>query len=135
MTVTIVNKQTKESYKVSFPSSFYDIKNEFGDNNFRRSQINRIVANEDTVELTAEQYKKAWVIDERMGKILDDKPAEQKPARWQDEPATAAQYSYMHALGYPTDQKLTKGQASHIIDMIKAGEAGALGMAHTDGEY
>ena len=62
---------------------------------------------------------------------------EQKQAtRWQDEPATANQYSYIHSLGYnPGEKKLTKGQASHIIDMIKSGDAGSLGMAHNDGSY
>ena len=61
---------------------------------------------------------------------------EQKQAtRWQDEPATANQYSYIHSLGYTLNEKVTKGQASHIIDMIKSGNAGGLGMAHNDGSY
>ena len=62
---------------------------------------------------------------------------EQKQAtRWQDEPATAKQYSYIHSLGYSLGEKtITKGQASHIIDMIKSGDAGSLGMAHNDGSY
>ena len=132
-TTKTINYQSLEaiSHCTSSDEEKYDLLVTFG-RCLRKNEMNTAIENG---ELRVYGGKAEFLLNkmEAAGWFAE---VEQKQAtRWQDEPATANQYSYIHSLGYTLNEKVTKGQASHIIDMIKSGNAGSLGMAHNDGSY
>lgn len=100
---------------------------------FRSSEINRIIA-AGSVELDTERYEKALKIAVREGDIFTEQPVQTVLAtRWQDEPATERQLECLRRMGYFTNEQLTKGTSSRMIDAAKNGWAGSLGMVRSDG--
>jgi len=133
--IKVTNHETKETYKTNSPSVFYSLKWDDGDKYLNNCKVNKIIKAKE-VELSTKFYKAAKVYDTKNDHVVEEKEIEEKPTRWQDEPATTNQYSYMRTLGYyDFKEAMTKGQASFVIDMIKSGDAGSLGMAHESGSY
>lgn len=128
MEITIRNQDTGETYKTKSVRSLNTLCDDYG-KYFNSRGINKVIASKET-DLPAALYGKALAYDVEIGEIVEDKPQTQSTqSRWQDEPATQKQYSYIRKLGfYGFEENMTKAQASKVISMIKAGEASAINM-------
>ena len=55
------------------------------------------------------------------------------PVRWQDQPATLRQISYLVSLGVVVEKGITKGRASELIDAAKGDNLSAFGGVEAEG--
>ena len=135
MELLIRNKETGESYKSETAWGIGSIKDSDGDKYYDSRDINTFLRSGNGAELSNEHYQTAHARDEKDGSIIKTEQIT-TTTRWQDQPATTKQYDYIRTLGYyDFEENMTKAQASKVIDMIKAGEAGSLNMMRFDGSY
>jgi hypothetical protein len=59
-------------------------------------------------------------------------PVKNTTGRWQDDPATERQLSYLAELGVNINRPITKGDASKLIESVKNGEGVAWAGYETD---
>ncbi|MGI6730440.1 MAG: hypothetical protein ACOX5F_00870 [Anaerovoracaceae bacterium] len=135
MNIIVKNRDTNDFYRTASVRSLNTLEDGYG-KYFDNRDINKII-NAKEVTLPSEQYAAALAYDTKHGHIINEviQPPTTTQTHWRDEPATSRQYGYIRSLGYDVEEKLTKGEASRLIDMIKAGEAGSLNLMRYDGAY